>query len=58
MRDLFDLAEIRASGAGKVKAQVEDSGEPAVQRGGFRLIYPPEGQIGEAVSREDGKSEL
>ena len=59
VRDLFDLAEIRVAGAGRVKGKARESeNKPVTECGGFRLIYPPEGQIGEAVSRGGEKSEL
>ena len=43
VRDLFDLAEIRAPGARKVKKEVAENASPAKVRGGFSLIYPIEG---------------
>lgn len=59
VRDLFDLAEIRVPGAGKLKGQTKkQESSLANAHGGFRLIYPPEGQIGEAVSLGTEKSEL
>ena len=59
VRDLFDLAEIRVAGAGRVKGKASEAESgPVAQCGGFRLIYSSGDKVGEAVSRGDEKSEL
>ena len=59
VRDLFDLAEIRASGVRKLKKGVSENvssenASPKKVCGGFHLIYPVEG----VKDEKSEKSEL